>query len=488
MDDRLSLDDFWELLRARASAAEVEGFARLLNDLKPQVELDWRGCKKEMPGGRNRQGDSRTYWPWLKVGTGRFPPMTPRVDGRIEVPLEYIAKARVGASAQSEDTETRRELVTRLESALGVDIAANDGFSNRPTVSMECLTDVAIASLSEVFDWYASTLALVPGLSAEGRAAGPPAAQDQGGVGGSSDPVEAPRPQWFLTKEWGFTPNTFPLVGFGQDAAREKFLREARPGDWLVIAGTKGKQTGPGDRGRLLGMCRAGKPRVEVEPILAELGTPILDEHRDEQGRYRWPHGLPMLEARAFVSKPDLKEVFGDYLPGLEWATYALRLDDDRVAAIEALAWEPVALPSVPSLRAAQALSNALGAGGPSGPRPSLSRTGSERQDQGASAYVFRLQGGVVPNAFKIGFSTDVPERLKTQNKQIRPTVTGCSWELVLTQNFPAEEQAFRFEQELIDRLRDRLVPPEAEIVSIQFKRLQTAWTDVLMGKRWAQE
>ena len=125
-------------------------------------------------------------------------------------------------------------------------------------------------------------------------------------------------PRYFLTKVWGFSPDRYPVLGFTPNGGCNKFLKESHPDDWVVVAGTKGVETSPEERGRLLGMMRLGRNSVPVEEVLHSLGTPIPSEHRRESGEYKWPTGLPMVEARRFVEKPDLAPIFGDYLPGNE--------------------------------------------------------------------------------------------------------------------------------------------------------------------------
>ncbi len=108
----------------------------------------------------------------------------------------------------------------------------------------------------------------------------------------------------FLTKVWGFSPESYLALGFNAKGARIKFLRESQPGDWVILAGTRGFPTASEFQGRLLGKVQLGKDEVDVEEILHSIGTDIPDDHYSEDGKYRWPFGLPMINAKRFTDLP----------------------------------------------------------------------------------------------------------------------------------------------------------------------------------------
>ena len=128
----------------------------------------------------------------------------------------------------------------------------------------------------------------------------------------------------FLTKVWGFGPESYPALGFNSEGGRQKLLKESSPGDWVLLAGTRGKPTLPEHQGRLLGKIQLGTDQIDVEKVLNSIGTEIPDDHYNDDGKYKWPYGLPMLKAYRFDGFPDLKSIFGSYLPGTQWASYAL--------------------------------------------------------------------------------------------------------------------------------------------------------------------
>lgn len=108
---------------------------------------------------------------------------------------------------------------------------------------------------------------------------------------------------------------------------RRKFLRESGPSDWLVLAGTRGAPTPPEQRGRLLGRVQLGTQEIDVEEVLRSVAAEIPGDHYLQGGRYRWPYGLPIIAAERYPELTDLGELLGHYLPGTQWASYAIDLE-----------------------------------------------------------------------------------------------------------------------------------------------------------------
>ena len=296
----------------------------------------------------------------------------------------------------------------------------------------------------------------------------------------------------FLTKVWGFSPEEYPALGFNTEGARLKFLRESDPGDWVVLAGTRAAPTRPNDQGRLLGKVQLGTEQIDVEEVLSSIGTEIPEDHYKADGKYRWPFGLPMIYAERFPDLPDVANLFGDYLPGTQWASYALDLSQtlghEAQATVEALRTTPADIVDAPAIVRQRERQRALvlnRTGGLTGPGPSTTRTGSDRTSGAASAYLLELQGGP-RKVFKVGYSTDLEGRLASLNKGLIPSVTGYSWRLTLRQAFATENQAYSFEQILHDRLRQYRIDGEQEIYSITQNALTSVWSDVFFRADWA--
>lgn len=307
-------------------------------------------------------------------------------------------------------------------------------------------------------------------------------------------------PKVFLTKVWGFNPEEYPVLGFTPRGGRTKFLREAGPGDWVVLAGTLEAPTPEPERGRLLGMVRLGRTSVVTEAVLNALGTVIPEEHRNADGSYKWPEGLPMLEAVRFQPPPRLVDIVGSNLTGPHWASFALDVaakDEVGPAGVEkilALSTAQADIAALPEFVRQDAVDRAISAGrfrATSGPPPSFERSASMRAEGEGVAYLLRLQREDRGNwnddfVFKVGCTHDVQQRLKKLNAEIRPAVTRCRWRIERSHPFESETQAFGFEQLLLDRLRRKIVDGERECVRAQSKEVLHAWDTELLGGRWS--
>jgi hypothetical protein len=303
---------------------------------------------------------------------------------------------------------------------------------------------------------------------------------------------EESMPKVFLTKVWGFDPETYPALGFNSEGGRLKFLKESAPGDWVVLAGTRGAPTEPGDQGRLLGKVQLGSEEIDVEQVVRSIGTAIPDDHYNDDGRYRWPFGLPLIAAERFLDKPDLADVLGDYLPGTQWASYALdvggTLGPDKQLKLETLRTEVAHIIDAPAIVRQRERQRALvlnQSRSLTGPGPSTVRSATIRVAGIASVYIFQLQGGP-RTAYKIGYSGDLDGRLATLNKGLVTNVTGFSWRPVMSQKFSSEKQAYAFEQILHARLRQYTVEGEQEVYFMKRDDLNRMWTDVFKEADWA--
>ncbi len=299
------------------------------------------------------------------------------------------------------------------------------------------------------------------------------------------------KPKVFLTKVWGFDPKSYPVLGFSQEGTRNSFLRDSSPGDWVVLAGTMGSETPAHQQGRLLGKVQLGQDYVDVESVLNTIGTRIKEEHFDTNGVYNWPFGLPMIEAEAFVGNPDTKEVLGDYLQGMVWASTArdieMALGDEAWHAIMNLDTESIDLGKVPEFERQKVRSRAFqlsARGGNTGPGPSSERSGSKSDVVAASCYLLNLKG-TEKNIYKVGYTKNLEERVAKLNKGLLASISELSWELELYQRFESAEDAYNFEQLMHKKMSNFLLPNEREIYEVKGKEISTAWTSVLYGAKW---
>lgn len=84
------------------------------------------------------------------------------------------------------------------------------------------------------------------------------------------------------------------------------------------------------------------------------------------------------------------------------------------------------------------------------GPRPTLWESMIVRVEGPASTYVFQFQGS---DLWKVGFASDLDERLSTINRHVPVEVVGRRWVKVLSRYWPSQEWAYAMEQELLKRL-----------------------------------
>lgn len=299
----------------------------------------------------------------------------------------------------------------------------------------------------------------------------------------------------FLTKVWGFSPENYPALGFNSPGGRDKLLKESSPGDWVLLAGTKGKPTLPEHQGRLLGKVQLGTDQVDVEKVLNSIGTEIPVDHYNDDGKYKWPYGLPMLKAYRFVDLPDLEALFDSYLSGMQWASYALdielKLGLTALSKLKNLKVKEARIIDAPEIIRQRRRHDALilnrTKNGPTGPGPSQSRSGSTNSIENGTTYLLQLHHKGKPlEIFKVGYSGNINERVDNLNKGLIPNVTEYLWKIVLAQNFTTAIQAFSYEQVLHDQLQPYRVNGEIEIYKIEFKRIRTAWTEIFYRGDWS--
>ena len=104
----------------------------------------------------------------------------------------------------------------------------------------------------------------------------------------------SPGPRVWLRAEWGFDPEEGGYLGFTREGNRQRFIREFRAGDLVLIYGADQKETRRDQRRQLLGF-------LEVEPIqIADVDkSSKVDQRRKiEHGwRDRWTYGVPVKRA-----------------------------------------------------------------------------------------------------------------------------------------------------------------------------------------------
>ncbi|RDC60887.1 hypothetical protein HME9302_02103 [Alteripontixanthobacter maritimus] len=101
-------------------------------------------------------------------------------------------------------------------------------------------------------------------------------------------------PQIFLKSFHGFTPENWGFLGFTEAFARDKFVRESKPGALLIVAGTS-KAPDASERLRVLGM----QQQTHIHGTKWDYLAPHRhDEERNDPDRVNgWIHGLKAIRA-----------------------------------------------------------------------------------------------------------------------------------------------------------------------------------------------
>ena len=116
-------------------------------------------------------------------------------------------------------------------------------------------------------------------------------------------------PQVFLKSFHGFTPENWGFLGFTEAFARDKFVRESKPGALLIVAGTS-KAPDPSERLRVLGMQQQTHIHGSKWDYLA---PDRHDEERNDPDRVNgWIHGLKAIRAWKIPTeeRPFVRDIF----------------------------------------------------------------------------------------------------------------------------------------------------------------------------------
>ncbi|NVK37481.1 MAG: GIY-YIG nuclease family protein [Gammaproteobacteria bacterium] len=294
---------------------------------------------------------------------------------------------------------------------------------------------------------------------------------------------------YFLTKTWGFNPSNHPILGFGADGAIKSYLRDSDDESWVLIAATANDNSLPEEQGRLLGMVKLGRNQVDSEAVLNLIKTEIKPSDRDTEGRYRWPYGLPMLEAYAFDGKPKLKDLFGHGLAGMVWAQTARDISIDSsmpensIGIIESLPKTKCFIHDIPEFNKVKYQQEMLAAGrgrSITGPGPSSERSAGICKDGNPVVYMLKLTGHSEQSIYKIGYSQNLDRRLKELNKGLIYGITGLQWEVIREQAHISGIAAYTCEQLIHERLKTHLVSGENEIYNLKEKVIESEFNSVI--------
>lgn len=273
----------------------------------------------------------------------------------------------------------------------------------------------------------------------------------------------------WLKAFWGFDPAQDGYLGFTRPGDRDRFIREHRPGDLVLIYGADTKETDAEDRRQALGF-------LECEPI------PVTDRERSSQEGWdrkvamgcddRWTHAVPVRRAWRVERRIEVKHIAPDTYTSHRARVIAsqgeLLTDDEAFIALQ-LPVRPVnVFGEAPLERAAVAAAEQTmnAAFAPSkgftpsfGPRESHYVDGETRLymlifSGEASALLGREVGARV--VVKVGLSNDPKQRCGDHNQTL-PPAAATRWRLsLMSKPFPSGVDAKVAEDHLKDLFADR--------------------------------
>lgn len=282
----------------------------------------------------------------------------------------------------------------------------------------------------------------------------------------------------YMTKTWGFGTPSGPLQ-FSQRGWRDRARDMLRPDDLVVIVGTMGDETLPGERGMILGLMEP------TTTIVSSLDYDLARGPRDfdENGSYRWPYGLELRKAWRFREPRTPFAAISSRRFSMDSAQGIVPLLREEAEAALRLPRESIAL-----LRPARTEARISGievARRRGAPTPSTTRTGVMHMRRApAFTYAMRIEGAVTP-CCKIGWSFDWRTRERQFNQAAMPEVGGLRYRTILHELWDSAAEAFRMEQALLRKFDVRRHPQNREILSsIGADTLQGAWIDYIMEAR----
>lgn len=249
----------------------------------------------------------------------------------------------------------------------------------------------------------------------------------------------------YLTKVWGFSPPIGPLQ-FSTEGWRDRARSMIKPGDEVLLVGTKGERTAEADRGRLLGLMLP-----TTEPVMsADFDLEIEPHDFDEQGAYRWPYGLHNIAAWQLLDRPLLSEISSQTFT-MDSAQGIVELTEDEASRVRNLRRQEVPLLPV-KIRAAARLVGEEVARKRSSPPPSTHRRGvMHMRNAPAYTYALKLDGCQSP-AFKIGWAFEYRQRARQFNQASMPELGGLAYKECFHQLWDTARLAYFMEQRVLDQ------------------------------------
>lgn len=311
-------------------------------------------------------------------------------------------------------------------------------------------------------------------------------------------------PQVFLKSFHGFTPESWGFLGFTEAFARDRFVRESKPGALLIVAGTS-KAPDPNERLRVLGM----QQQTHIHGTKWEFLSPDRHaEERNDPSRVNgWINGLKAIrawkvpqEARPFV-RDIFPETHNEGRNGTAIGAYGMQITHREAQRFLEL---PLYETDIYGGSPVEALMPGLAASvlKPSRPGP-VSQTGYQvREAEGPKhLYILRLQGDA--DAFlgygakgcsiiKVGFSISPQTRRDAHNKVL--PACAFKWRIEnstyaeMRMPFPSSNHAKAGEQAMKDLLENEGQSLGGEFFLANPQAIDRAWAAaVLAAENWKQ-
>jgi len=265
----------------------------------------------------------------------------------------------------------------------------------------------------------------------------------------------------YMTKVWGFSTPSGPLQ-FGANGRRETARVILKPGDFVVLVGTKGPETSPDKQGRILGLM---EPTTEIVSSLDfELQKRDIDFNDD--GDYRWPYGLLIRRAWKFEEPYQIFEDISSRHFSMDAASGIVPLTGDEIDAILKLPRKEVEI--LAPIRARARIEGEEKARRRGAPPPTTTRRGiMHMRHAPAYTYVMAIRGAPI-ESFKIGWAFDYRARQRTFNVAALPELGGLKYETRLQHLWDTAQQAFKMEQELLQQFDSTRHRSNREIVQVE--------------------
>lgn len=284
--------------------------------------------------------------------------------------------------------------------------------------------------------------------------------------------------RYFATRVWSSRAPAGPLL-FQKQGNRREAVRLLEPGDRVIEFATLGEPAAEEDQGRILAMCEPTNIEVDATLFVDETEP---ERSFDEYDRYRWPYGLLNVAAWEAPEKPlvaDLtsqKELVGSQLARAVTDKISQITDPALIEYIERMDWHPIALKA--GNESSKYLSDAyVWCERYNAPEPNFERKGV-KIDPASVAYLYiapiHAKGCKEPIAFKIGWSGDAEDRVRSFNRHSLPSIGGLEYRKPTMIKLHSAVEARNLEQHLRKRFESNCKCAEngEVIVDVSFSEL----------------